>query len=135
MTTILPISMFYLSLVSLLSLVLAYRVVMIRGAKKIGLGDGGDESLTRQIRVHGNLLENFLPFAILFLLAELNALPPTFLHAVGALFLIARLFHAYGLAQSAGRTFGRFYGTVLTWLTLATLIVVNLYHSFALAFT
>ena len=60
------ISGFYAALTGLLVLALAYRVVRLRRAYKIGLGDGGNDALHLANRVHGNLLEN-APIALLLL--------------------------------------------------------------------
>ncbi len=125
----LPYSTLYLSLLSALALMLAILVVRIRGSEKIGLGDGGDKQMMRQIRVHANLLENLIPFALLYMLAEIQNMPGLFLHLVGIAFIIARLMHASGLSKSSGATKGRYYGTVVSWIVILCLIAVNLYYS------
>lgn len=132
MLTSLPYSMLYLSLLSTLAVVLTIRVVKIRMKSSIALGSGDDEILARQMRVQANFLENFLPFAILFLLVEMSDASNIILHIAGIAFLIARILHAYGFSQTSGRSFGRYYGTVLTWLSIIFLIVVNLYHAFSI---
>ena len=121
--------MLYLSLLSLLALTLTILIVKLRMKTHIGLGGGDNESLTRQIRVQANFLENFIPFSILFILAEMSGISAILLNVVGSIFLIARLFHAYGFSQRSGRSFGRYYGTVVTWISLLVLIVVNLYQA------
>ena len=129
MLTTLPLSMFYLSMVSCLALFLAFRIVKIRLDKHIGLGDGENEVLARQIRVQANLLKNILPFAILYILSEMNSPPVIFLHITGVVFLLSRLLHAYGFSHSSGTSFGRVYGTVGSLLTIGSLIAINLYQS------
>ncbi len=132
MTLTLPYSMFYLSLLSFFALVLTIIIVRVRYETGIGLGAGDSEKLTRQIRVQANFLENFLPFSILFILTEINNPATVFLHIAGGAFFIARLFHAYGFSHKSGRSFGRYYGTLVTWLSLMLLIAVNFYQSFML---
>jgi uncharacterized membrane protein YecN with MAPEG domain len=129
MTTLLPLSMFYISLLSSLVLFLTFNVVKERMKTHIALGAGENESMERQMRVHANLLENLLPFSLLFILSELNGSSILMLHTIGSIFLIARLFHAYGLSRKTGRSFGRYYGTLFSWICLAILIVMNLYNS------
>jgi uncharacterized membrane protein YecN with MAPEG domain len=102
--------------------------VKVRWQTHIGLGSEDNEILTRQMRVQANLLENLLPFSILFILAEINDTSVIFLKIVGIVFLVARLIHAHGFSHKSGRSFGRYYGTVASWLSLAALILVNLYH-------
>jgi uncharacterized membrane protein YecN with MAPEG domain len=61
------------------------------------------------------------------LVAELNGISASLLHAAGILLLVSRTLHAYGLSQRSGRSFGRFYGTAGTWLTLLLLSASLLY--------
>ena len=79
--------------------------------------------------MQANLLENFLPFAILYILSEMNSPPVIFLHITGVVFLLSRLLHAYGFSRSSGTSFGRVYGTVGSLLTIGSLIAINLYQS------
>ena len=130
MSISLPLSMLYLSLISCLAIYLTLAVVKVRQKTRIGLNHGDDENLARQIRVQANLLENMLPFSILFILAELSGFSTIFLHCVGIIFVIARIAHAYGFSKSSGKTLGRYYGTVATWLAILLLVLVNLYQSF-----
>jgi len=121
--------MLYLSLLSLTALTITIGIVKVRMKTGISLGDGDDENLKRVMRVQSNLLENLLPFSILFILLELNNTSIILLHTIGTVFLIARLIHAFGFSKKSGRSFGRYYGTVFSWLSLAVLIVVNLYQA------
>ena len=129
MSISLPLSMLYLSLISCLAIYLTLAVVKVRLKTHIGLSHGDDENLTRQIRVQANLLENLLPFSILFILAELSGFSTMFLHCVGVIFVLARFAHAYGFSKASGKSLGRYYGTLASWLTLISLVVVNLYQS------
>ena len=51
------------------------------------------------------------------------------IHTLGAVFVVARAWHAQGLSSSAGRTAGRFYGTLITLLVIAALSVLLLVRS------
>ncbi len=105
----------YAAISTFLVIGLALGVSMRRGQAKVGLGSGGDTILLQRIRAHANALEN-LPLALLLLLClELRQTPVVWLHACGIALIIARLLHAFGLWQSAGASFGRFVGTLLTW--------------------
>lgn len=122
-----PITALYASLAALVLLALAYRVVHIRRSARIGLGDGGNEAMGRAVRAHGNATE-YLPTALLLLLLlELNAATDALLHLLGLLLLVSRILHAWGLSQSSGVSFGRFYGTAGTWLAILGAAVCNLY--------
>ncbi len=102
----------------LLMLVLLAHISQVRHARKIGLGDGGDPDLLRRIRVHANFVEH-VPIALLLLaLLELSGLPAPWLWGLGGALLLVRVLHAAGLSRSGGYSFGRFWGTALTWLVL-----------------
>lgn len=108
----------YVALIVLMGVVLTYLVINQRRAKLIGIGDGGDKTAARLIRVHGNFCEN-APFALAILVmlpfvgAGLWAV-----HAVGALFLAGRLAHAVGLGRSGGTSPGRIVGMLTTHAAL-----------------
>ncbi len=104
----------YIALIIVMAIVLTAFVILQRRSKLIGIGDGGDKTVARMVRVHGNFTEN-APYAmaLLILLPMLGA-GSTIIHIVGGLFLIGRIGHAYGLSQSAGSSLGRVGGMVLT---------------------
>lgn len=102
----------------LLLLALLWPIVALRRGRKVGLGDGGDPGLQRRIRVHANFIEN-VPFVLVLLaLLELGGLRREMVAALGGVLLVARVLHAIGLGRSAGYSFGRFWGTALTWLVI-----------------
>ena len=102
----------------LMLLALLWPIVALRRGRRVGLGDGGDPRLLQRIRVHANFIEN-VPFVLVLLaLLELGGLRREFVAVLGAVLLVARVLHAVGLNRSAGYSFGRFWGTVLTWLVI-----------------
>lgn len=111
----------------LLMLVLLMRISQLRHARKIGLGDGGDPELLRSIRVHANFVEH-VPIALLLLaLLELSGLPAPWLWGLGGALLLARVLHAQGLSRTGGYSFGRFWGTALTWLVLLLMALAGVW--------
>jgi uncharacterized membrane protein YecN with MAPEG domain len=120
----------YAALGALLVIVLALRVVMQRRKGAIGLGDGGDRDLQQCIRVHANAIEN-LPLALLMLLLlELRGIPAPWLHGLGAALILARILHAWGFSRRKGVSFGRFAGTLGTWLVMLAMAAMLLVHAF-----
>lgn len=116
----------YAGLSGVLMIVLAGFVVRGRRSAQIGIGSGGDERLARAVRVHGNFAE-YVPVALLLLLvAELGGANALWLHVNGIGLVAGRVLHAFGLGRHSGRSFGRFWGTVLTWLVILTLAGTNL---------
>ncbi len=113
----------YAALAALLVFVLVMNVVRQRRKFKVGLGDGGHQPLACACRAHANAVET-LPLALLLLaLVEINGASSLAIHACGATLLIARIAHAVGLSGSSGVSFGRFYGTLATWLVILALAV------------
>lgn len=122
-----PVTALYASLIGLLLLALSYQVVRGRQRFKVNLGPGDSKELERAIRTQANLVE-YAPIALLLmLLLEVNGGAGWALHGFGALLVICRLAHAWGLSHSSGTSPGRYYGTAGTWLILLGLALSNLY--------
>ena len=108
----------YSALLVLLGIALAVRVIGVRRSERIGIGDGGSKELARRIRCHGNYSE-YAPLLIgLLILLPLLGAKAWLVHLVGLMGLVGRVAHAYGLSQSAGTTFGRLGGMILTFTAL-----------------
>ncbi len=122
------ISLLIASLHVLLYLVLTIRVVLHRNVHKIGIGTGGDKILFRKVRVHANFVE-YVPLGLLLLaLLELAAVNTTLLWTFGIALLASRVLHAVGLGGSAGYSFGRATGALLTFATLAAMAVLGIWR-------
>lgn len=108
----------YAGLLAIWFLVLSYRVVQ-RRSHGVSLGDGGDDTLMRRIRGHGNFTE-YVPLILLMLaLLEIGGATPIWLlHVLGATLLIARVLHGIALSFTTHWKFGRFWGTLLTFVLL-----------------
>ncbi len=126
------ITLFYASLSALLLIGLSVQVVRLRRQLRIGVGSGGNPQLECAIRAHGNFCE-YVPIALLLLLAlELAAsLPGWALHLLGGMLVVGRLLHGFfGLNRGPGTSFGRFFGTLLTWLMIVAAAVTGLWLAF-----
>lgn len=89
--------------VAAIYLVLWFRVSAARSASGVSFGDSGDAALLQRIRQHGNCAEWSTFVLILMILAEGMGTPAIWLHASGALLLIGRVAHPFGLrAETAG---------------------------------
>ena len=108
----------YAALLGLLYIGLALMVVVARRAARVGLGAGENRRLEQAIRTHANCGE-YVPLAlILLLLLEQTGLPTYALHVCGGALLAGRVLHAWGLSHSATISFGRTYGTLMTWMVI-----------------
>ncbi len=64
------------------------------------LGDGGDETLLRRIRAHGNFTET-VPIALIVLgLLEMNGVGAQMLWAYGASLLAGRVLHVFSIIRA-----------------------------------
>ena len=99
----------------ILQMLLAFTVSGARGQKDVWVGDGGQDSLLRAIRLHGNFAENAGIFVAGFTLLELSKFSPTLLAVLCAAFILARLAHAVGLSQANTGNAFRLFGGVGTY--------------------
>ena len=105
---------FYIALHIVLLIVLIALVIGQRRSNQIGIGDGGNTRLARWIRIHGNAVEQAAPNMAMLIMLALLAAPVWGIHLFGFLSLVARILHAIGMSQSAGSSFGRVAGMILT---------------------
>jgi uncharacterized membrane protein YecN with MAPEG domain len=124
------VSPIYIGLSALLLIVLSAQVMRLRGKHRVGVGDGGQADLQLAIRVQGNFVE-YVPIALLLLLCvDLVGDSKWIVHVLGLSLLVGRVLHAYGLSRSAGESFGRAAGTVLTLLVLIAGAVLAILGAF-----
>lgn len=124
-------SLIYIALSFFLNFFLSFRIIGLRRKLKIGIGTGGNEELARAVRAHGNLVEH-APF-ILLMLFILDVTKSSFylVHALGFLFILGRLLHAWGISHSVAKSNGRFFGTLLTFLVGLTSAVILVVKAFS----
>jgi len=121
------ITAFYAALTGFLMLVLAYRVVGFRRLFKAGMGDSDDHDFQVAIRAHANLIEYAPLTLILLLCTEASGMSVLWMHVLGAAFFLSRLAHAWGFLVARGAYhLGRFCGTLLNWILIAVLSVINM---------
>lgn len=109
----------YAGILGLMLIALSMNVSMARRNAKASIGDGGDETLRRRIRAHGNFIE-FVPLIVLLLaLCEHLGLGTLFIHILGLVLLASRVSHAYGISQVDEVFAFRMIGTLGTFAVLA----------------
>jgi uncharacterized protein len=120
-------TLFYAALCTFLIIYLSWRVVKLRRALQIGIGDGGNASLLQRIRVHANAIE-YMPMMFLLLGGlELNGYPQWLIHAFGAAIFISRSAHAWGLSHSKGPSKGRVLGMLITYSLMLSMAAISIY--------
>jgi hypothetical protein len=78
-------------------LVLWFRVSAVRSKTGISFGDNGNALLLQRVRQHGNFVEWTCFVLILMILAEGIGAPAIYIHVSGALLLVGRIAHPFGL--------------------------------------
>ena len=102
---------------------LAIRCGQTRAALKIGVGDGGNPQMIRRMRAQSNFIEQTPLTLLLFALVESAGKGGMWLAPVGAVFLLGRVAHAFGMEENGFKP-GRPIGMLTAMLTQIVLVVV-----------
>lgn len=121
------------SLLTFVYVFLAFKVIALRRTEKIALGDGGVQKLQAAIRAHGNFSE-YVPLSlVLMALLELDHFASTALMVVALALVLGRVLHAVSVLSNPQRFKFRVLGMQLTFATLVSLAVFNLFPLWKLA--
>jgi uncharacterized membrane protein YecN with MAPEG domain len=85
-----------------INLWLFLRVGQVRYKRGIAHGDGGDPLMQRRVRAHANFIEHAPIFLILSGLIEMTQKGGRWLAIVGAVFMLARVAHVFGMDLDRG---------------------------------
>ena len=117
--TFLPVTALFVAVFALLQVPMTVAVGLRRAKSGIQFMDGGDGTLLKRMRAHGNFTET-APMCLLAMgAAELAGAPGVLLWSVGGALLIGRVLH-YGTLVTSGFGIGRAIGMILT---LAPLLI------------
>lgn len=119
---------FYLALNAFLFLLLSSKVIAIRRSEQISIGDGNNNTLAHRIRGQANASEYIPIFFLLLGVAALLSAPAIALHLFAAVFTIGRILHAYWFLKMPESFKTRFYGMVLTLISMSLLAITLLGH-------
>jgi uncharacterized protein len=114
--TILPITLCAVAAAAAINTWLSIRIGMIRGAKKISIGDGGDMDLIARMRAQANFIENTPIVLVLIAAIELARTGNPFLMGVAAVYMLGRVAHGIGM-DGGPLGFLRGPGTLITMLS------------------
>lgn len=126
MFTVTPI---YALAAAVITLVLWFRVTSYRGANGISIGDNGDINLLQRVRQHGNCVEWCSFILIMMILAEGMGAPALYIHISGALLVIGRIAHPFGLKIGNAAHPLRYVGNgtnILASLNIMVCLAVNI---------
>lgn len=121
---ILPVSLTAAAAAAFINFWLGYRVGQVRTSEKVSVGDGGNEKVIRRMRAQANFIE-YTPFVlILIALIEAATGTSTWLWAVMAIYMLARVAHPFGMD---GLMPARGAGIVVTMLVMVGLAGYAIY--------
>ncbi len=115
--------------VAVIYMVLWMRVTSKRSALGQSIGDGGNADLLLRIRQHGNCAEWSCFLLILMMLSEGMGAPSLYLYIGGALLLLGRIAHPFGLKKDNAAHVLRYVGNgsnMLATVNFMICIAVNL---------
>ncbi len=121
----------YASALTIIVFVLAQLVIRARGKTTIALGDGGDARLLEASRRQMNFVENVPMTVLLMMMAEGGGASAMQLHIAGAVLVIARILHPFGIQIDRAAHPLRIGGAVATNLVQFGLIVLLIMQYFA----
>jgi uncharacterized protein len=115
-----PITTLFAGLLGLLFIALSVRVIGARRGARVAIGDGGDKTLARRARVHGNFAE-YAPMALLLMgFAEIGGAAKMQIWMAGLLLLVGRIVHAYGVSQEKEVLAFRVAGMAMTFAAIGS---------------
>lgn len=115
--------------VAIIYMALWMRVTSKRSALAQSIGDGGNTDLLLRVRQHGNCAEWSSFLLILMMLSEGVGAPSLYLYIGGALMLLGRVAHPFGLKKDNAAHVLRYVGNgsnMLAALNFMICIAVNL---------
>lgn len=122
-----PVTTLSAAILGLLLVILSVQVIRARSTSKVSLGDGGDEGLIRRMRGQANFSEYAPMGLILMFLAEAAGSNHVALITCAGIFVLGRLMHGITFGFLEYWMIGRFGGTLLTFIGLVLLALLNLW--------
>jgi uncharacterized membrane protein YecN with MAPEG domain len=131
MTNPVPITTLITGILAVLQVPLTVLVSYLRGRTGIQFLDGGNETLLRRIRAHGNFTETVPITLIAMACAELSGASSAVLWRGGVCLLVGRAVHVWAALSVKGWGLPRIVAMVLTFYAMAGFGVVCLRASFS----
>ena len=108
----------YGAILALLYVALSVRTLRMRRALGIPIGDSGDRTMLRTMRVHANFAE-YVPLTLLLVfMLELNGASGLVVHGLCLCLLVGRTSHAIGVSRSDENFKFRVFGMAMTFVAL-----------------
>ena len=123
----------YAGILALIYVILASRVVRLRGQVRVRIGSGGNASLERAIRAHANCAE-YVPLALILLgFMEMQRNSSYLLHVLCLLLVAGRLIHAVNISREQESVSVRAVAMTLTFAVLIIAAIILIIDYFRIA--
>lgn len=120
------VSSLYIVFSALILFKLSLEVIKLRTQYQVTYGDGGFCELQTALRVQSNAIE-YIPISMLLLLMmEMNGAPVWAIHLCGLIFIIARIFHYFGLKHRERPWL--LFVQITTYSSMILMIRINIYY-------
>jgi uncharacterized membrane protein YecN with MAPEG domain len=96
------ITAFYLAILALIYAALALQVIRLRRSGRAAFGDGGNTSLNRAIRAHGNFMEYVPIITLMVAMIEMTGASALRIHLLMGALVLSRLMHPLGMYAAPG---------------------------------
>ena len=119
----------YAGLLALLFVGLSLRTLRLRTRLRIAIGDAGNKTMLRAMRVHSNFAE-YVPLSLLLIyFVEASGASALLVHGLGVALIAGRASHAYGVSQIKENYAFRVFGMAMTFtpLIVASLRLLYVY--------
>ena len=114
------------SIAAIIFVHLSFNVIKLRRKNHVRMGNGGVEELERAIRAHANFAE-YVPIGLILLAClEANEASWWLVLLPGIALIIGRIIHAIGVQEPPPHINKRVLGMKITFLTLISLVALNL---------
>jgi hypothetical protein len=131
-TVDLSITAFFAGVLAIFYVKMTMDVINLRQQKRVPIGDGGHEELTRALMAHESFSSNALFFLLLLALAEAEGISSFLLISLALIFIAARALHAHSIKvyEREKKSYGlRALSVMGTFAVIVVLGIINLYNS------
>lgn len=125
-----PITMLFAGIMTIFVVLLQINVIRQRVSGEVSLGDGGNKSLERATRAHGNAIENVPLTLIMMGIIEMAGAPEMAVEVFGIALVVSRLLHAIGIQREPDTNILRLLGAALNMIILVSTAIYALSFSF-----
>ena len=118
----------YGAVFGLFYVLLGFNVIRLRMTERVAYGDAGNKDLVKAIRIHANFAE-YVPFALVLMwFVETMTFSTTPVFWYGAVLLLGRVLHVFGMAYPKTMMLCRQLGMIATFAVILIASITLIIH-------